>query len=138
MTIAEMGGTSRQAIAAARAALDNSLKGKSDGDIAKFASELFTVLSALDSSAPLRRSLTDVARDTKDKEKLVSDLFARSAANVVPLLSALVNLKWSKPSDLADAIEQLAIESEAAAANLSGELLTRGRVVHVLQSRGWR
>jgi len=122
MTIAEMGGTSRQAIAAARAALDNSLKGKSDGDIAKFASELFTVLSALDSSAPLRRSLTDVARDTKDKEKLGSDLFARSAANVVPLLSALVNLKWSKPSDLADAIEQLAIESEAAAANLSGEL----------------
>ncbi len=122
MTIAEMGGTSRQAIAAARAALDNSLKGKSDGDMAKFASELFTVLSALDSSAPLRRSLTDVARDTKDKEKLVSDLFAKGAANVVPLLSALVNLKWSKPSDLADAIEQLAIESEAAAANLSGEL----------------
>ena len=47
---------------------------------------------------------------------------SKGAANVVPLLSALVNLKWSKPSDLADAIEQLAIESEAAAANLSGEL----------------
>ena len=122
MSLADMGGTSRQAIAAARAALDNSLKGKTEADVAKFAGELFTALAALDSSAPLRRSLTDAARDAKDKSKLVSDLFAKGAPNVVSLLSELANLKWSKPSDLADAVEQLAIETEAAAANLAGEL----------------
>ena len=118
----DLGGTSRQALAAARTALDSALKGKSDSDAAKYAAELFTALSALDTSAPLRRALTDTSRDSKDKEKLVRDLFSKSAPLVVALLENLAALKWSKPSDLANAVEQLAIEAEATSANLAGEL----------------
>lgn len=120
--LADLGGTSRQALAASRAALDAALKGKSESEVAKFAAELFTALSALDASAPLRRALTDASREAKDKAKLVTDLFAKSASSVAPLVGELAGLKWSKPGDFANAIEQLAIETEASSANLAGEL----------------
>ena len=120
--IADLGGTSRQSLAAARTALDAALKGKSESEAAKYAAELFAALSALDTSAPLRRALTDASRDAKDKVKLVSDLFANSAGSTLALLSELASLKWSRPSDLANALEQLAIEAEATSANLSGDL----------------
>ena len=120
--LADLGGTSRQALAASRTALDAALKGKSESEVAKFAAELFTALSALDASAPLRRALTDASRKAEDKAKLVTELFAKSASSVAPLVGELVGLKWSKPGDFANAIEQLAIETEASSANLSGEL----------------
>ena len=120
--MADFGGTSRQSLAAARTALDSALKGKSDGEAAKFAAELFTALAALDASAPLRRALTDASRDAKDKVKLANELFAKSASSALSLLGEIVALKWTKPSDLGNAIEQLAIEAEATAANLSGDL----------------
>jgi F-type H+-transporting ATPase subunit delta len=118
----EMGGTSRQAILAARASLDLALKGKSESEISKFASELFTALAALDSSAPLRRSITDVSRDAKAKSQLVSEVFSKGAPTVIGLLGELSALKWSIPNDLVDTLEQLAVEAEASAANVSGEL----------------
>jgi len=120
--IADLGGTSRQSLATARAALDAALKGKNESEAAKFAAELFTALAALDASAPLRRALTDASRDAKDKVKLVNDLFAKGAGSTLALLGELASLKWSRPSDLANAVEQLAIEAEATSANISGEL----------------
>ena len=120
--IADLGGTSRQSLAAARTALDAALKGKSESEAAKHAAELFAALSALDTSAPLRRALTDASRDAKDKVKLVSDLFTKNAGSTLALLSEIASLKWSRPSDLANALEQLAIEAEATSANLSGDL----------------
>ena len=120
--IADLGGTSRQSLAAARTALDAALKGKSESEAAKYAAELFAALSALDTSAPLRRALTDASRDAKDKVKLVSDLFTTNAGSTLALLSEIASLKWSRPSDLANALEQLAIEAEATSANLSGDL----------------
>ncbi|MEY3430474.1 MAG: hypothetical protein RJB30_406 [Actinomycetota bacterium] len=123
MATQELGGTSRQSLAAARSALDNALKGLSAGDAAKFASDLFAVVAILDSSAPLRRALTDASREAKDKAALVNELLSKSAGkSVVDLVSSLVAVKWSRPSDLANAVEQLAIEAEASAANVAGEL----------------
>jgi F-type H+-transporting ATPase subunit delta len=120
--IADLGGTSRQSLATARAALDAALKGKPESEAAKFAAELFAVLAALDSSAPLRRALTDASRDAKDKAKLVTDIFAKSGGEVLSILTKLVEVKWSKPSDLANAIEQLAVEAEATSADIAGNL----------------
>jgi F-type H+-transporting ATPase subunit delta len=119
---ADLGGTSRQALAAARIALDAVLKGKQESEAAKIAAELFATLAALDSSAPLRRALTDASREAKDKVKLVTDLFAKSGGDVLSILAKLVEVKWSKPSDLANAIEQLAIEAEATSADIAGSL----------------
>ena len=118
-----LGGSSRQSLAALRVALDNSLKGVSAGDASAISSDLFKALVAIDSSTGLRRALTDSSRDSSSKSDLISDLFKKSLGG--PALGLLANataLRWSAPSGIADAIEQIAVEAEATAANLSNSL----------------
>jgi F-type H+-transporting ATPase subunit delta len=118
-----LGGNSRQSLASLRGALDEKLKGLSAGDCTAMSSDLFTVLQSLYSSVGLRRALTDPARDAGSKATLVQDLYAQelsSAALNVVIESA--SLRWSSSMDLASALEQLAIESEATAANANDAL----------------
>jgi len=118
-----LGGSSRQSLAALRVALDNTLKGVSAGDASAISSDLFQALVAIDSSTGLRRALTDSSRDSSSKSDLISDLFKKSLGG--PALALLANataLRWSAPSGIADAIEQIAVEAEATAANLSNSL----------------
>lgn len=118
-----LGGSSRQSLAALRVALDNTLKGASAVDASGLSSELFKALVAIDSSTGLRRALTDSSRDSSSKSDLVSDLFKKSlGGQALALLATVTSLRWSSPSGIADAIEQIAVEAEAAAANLSDSL----------------
>lgn len=117
------GGVSRESNAAARRILDGILKDLSKDQVITLASDLFEVVSVLDSSTPLRRSLTDGSRDAAAKSKLAQDVFAKAlSAPAAKLVSELSTLRWSSPSNLGDVIEQIAIETVAAAANLSNEL----------------
>jgi F-type H+-transporting ATPase subunit delta len=118
-----LGGSSRQSLAALRVALDNTLKGASAVEASALSSEFFKALVAIDSSTGLRRALTDSSRDTSSKSDLVSDLFKKLlGGQALALLATAASLRWSSPSGIADAIEQIAVEAEAAAANLSDSL----------------
>ena len=118
-----LGGSSRQSLAALRIALDGALKGASVGDCQNLSADLFKALGALESSAGLRRALTDPARDASAKNALVTDLFNGSIkAPALAIVSSAVALRWSAPADLADAIEQVAVEAQAAAANTDNKL----------------
>ena len=118
-----LGGSSRQSLAALRVALDNALNGASAGDASAISSDLFKALVAIDSSTGLRRALTDSSRDAASKSDLVSDLFKKSlGSQALALVANAASLRWSSPSGIADAIEQIAVEAEAAAANLSDSL----------------
>ena len=118
-----LGGSSRQSLAALRVALDGALKGASAGDCSHLSEDLFNALGALESSAGLRRALTDPARDAASKSALVSDLFGKSIKGpALALITTAAGLRWSAPADFADAIEQIAAEAEAAAANAENKL----------------
>jgi F-type H+-transporting ATPase subunit delta len=118
-----LGGSSRQSLAALRVALDNTLKVVSAVDASALSSDLFKALVAIDSSTGLRRALTDSSRDSSSKSDLVSDLFKKSLiGQALALLATATSLRWSSPSGIADGIEQIAVEAEAAAANLSDSL----------------
>jgi len=119
----DLGGASRQSRASARTELDRVIGAASAGDVVKLAADLFAIVFTLDSSAPLRRALTDASRTSSDKAALVKDLFgSKAGAAALSLLTNLAGQKWSNPSDFADVVEQLAVETEASAANLAGEL----------------
>ena len=121
--LSALGGASRQSLATARTSLDSVLKTLSAADSSALASDLFVVVSALDSSTPLRRAITDGSRDAASKSKLVADLFGKSISpTALKLVSELAALRWSSPSNLGDVLEQLAVESEASAANMANEL----------------
>lgn len=117
------GGASRESNTAARRILDVILKDLSQEQTVKLASELFEVVSVLDSSTSLRRAITDGSREAAAKAKLAEDLFGKAvSASALKLVSEMSALRWSSPSNLGDVLEQIAIETEAAAANLAGEL----------------
>jgi F-type H+-transporting ATPase subunit delta len=118
-----LGGSSRQSLVALRDALDGKLNGASATDCSAISADLFKVLDSLDSSIGLRRALTDPARDQSSKSALVSDLFAKSIGGAaLALVASAVSLRWSSSGEFADAIEQIAVEGQAAAANVTNEL----------------
>jgi len=113
-----LGGSSRQALLALRGALDEQLKGASSAECTALSADLFKALGAVGSSVGLRRALTDPARDHASKTALINDLFgSQIGAKAVSLLVSAASFRWSSSSEIADAIEQIAVEAEATAAN---------------------
>ncbi len=118
-----LGGSSRQSLLSLRAALDSKLKDLSHPAAIEFATDLFTVLTVLSSSVGVRRALTDNSRDANSKAELISNLFGKNiGAPAQALMASASSLRWSNPAELADAIERLAVEAEASAAEKNNEL----------------
>ncbi|MEN9698368.1 MAG: hypothetical protein RL448_323 [Actinomycetota bacterium] len=118
-----LGGSSRQSLTVGRAALDKTISGATADVLSKLSQDLFVVVNGLGSSISLRRAVTDPARNEADKGALFKEIFGNKiSANALELASALATNRWSKPSDLLIALEQIAIEAEAGAANARGEL----------------
>ena len=119
----DLGGNSRQSFATLRGALDEKLVGASSSDCTSISADFFTVLFALNSAVGLRRAFTDPSRDGASKAVLVNDLFGKSVTTkVLDILTEAGSLRWSSSIDFASAIEQLAIEAEATAANNDGSI----------------
>ena len=120
---AHLGGSSRQSLVAARTALDAAVKGADAQAASTLSAELFFAADVLGSNISVRRALTDTSRDAAAKGTLIKDLLASKVGTAaVGLLTELSALRWSGAKDLVQVIEQLAIEAEATAANISGEL----------------
>jgi F-type H+-transporting ATPase subunit delta len=120
---AQLGGSSRQSLVAARTALDAAVKGVDALTASTLSAELFFVADVLGSNISVRRALTDTSRDAAAKGLFIKDLLASKVGKAtVELLTELSALRWSGAKDLVQVIEQLAIEAEATAANISGEL----------------
>jgi len=120
---AQLGGSSRQSLVAARTALDAAVKGVDAQTASTLSTELFFVADVLGSNISVRRALTDTSRDAAAKGTLIKDLLASKVGKAtVGLLTDLSALRWSGAKDLVQVIEQLAIEAEATAANISGDL----------------
>ena len=118
-----LGGSSRQSLVAARAALDAAVKGASAASASELSSHLFAAADLFADNTSVRRAITDPARDKAAKAALIKDIFAKSTgALAVSLLSEVAGLRWSATKDLVYATEQLAIEAEASAANIANEL----------------
>ena len=118
-----LGGSSRASVLTLRKSLADLVSKQSATDAAQFSADLFTVLTVLSSSVGLRRALTDNSRDAAAKAELISNLFGKNVTDAAKtLFSQAASLRWSNPAEIADAIENLAVESASTAADKSGEL----------------
>ncbi|GAA1142463.1 F0F1 ATP synthase subunit delta [Nesterenkonia lutea] len=85
------------------------------------AEELFAALDVLDSSAGLRRSLTDPSRRPEDRAAMVRRLFGSQVkSTTASVLEALVTRRWSRERDLGDAVEIMAVIVVAGQAEREG------------------
>jgi len=103
--------------------LDAAIKGADANSASALSSELFFVADVLSTNIAVRRALTDPSRDGTAKAAFISDLLGKKiGALALGLITELSSLRWSSPKDLVLVVEQLAIEAEASAANIAGEL----------------
>ncbi len=130
-----MQGVSRSSFAALRERLAEEVPGPVVAEM--LGDELFAVLRVLDREHALRRALSDPAKHARQKEEVASALFGgRVAPATEELITAAVSSRWASPSDLADAVEHLAVEALVMVAEAEGrlddledELFRFGRVV---------
>jgi F-type H+-transporting ATPase subunit delta len=122
VTSAGMQGASRESLKAARETLGALIR-SSDSDLTALSDELFSVTALLDREHPLRRALTDPARDGDARVGLARAVLGEQVGDAAgDLLAWVVRARWSVPRDLATALELLAVEAQVAAAERAGRL----------------
>jgi F-type H+-transporting ATPase subunit delta len=121
------GSSSRASLAAAQKRLTDlaaaSRKGAGAVDTVALGDELFAISAALDSSATLRRALTDPGREPEARATLIGELFGgKVSAAALDLAKEVAGKRWSASLDIADAFEALAISSTVIGADQAGQL----------------
>lgn len=100
-----MAGVSSESLATALAALEAKLPTAS----LQLAKELFGILGMVDSSAGLRRALTDPSRNGDEKSALVKQLVGgKVSADAAEIAGGLASSRWASARDIGDALETLA------------------------------
>ncbi len=101
------------------------------------ADELFAVARLLATQSVLRRALADPSRTAETRSSLATSvLTGKVSPQTADLVAAVAAARWSAPSDLTVAVEQLAVQAVVAAAehednldDLEDELFRFGRIV---------
>jgi F-type H+-transporting ATPase subunit delta len=102
---------------ASGAATDAAARAESVGD------DLFSVLHLLDREHGLRRALADPSRPADEKGAIAVDLLhGKVSEPAEALVAATVRAHWASSADMTDALEQLAVEAFAFAAEDRGQL----------------
>jgi F-type H+-transporting ATPase subunit delta len=130
-----MRGASRASYAALRDQLPVLAPRKAQAE--QIGEELFAVLRLLDGEHGLRRMLSDATKPSAEKAAVAGSLLhGRVSAGTEDLVVQAVSDRWAAPGDLVDALERLAIEAMALAAqygraldNLEDDLFRFGRLV---------
>jgi F-type H+-transporting ATPase subunit delta len=119
-----MQGASRGSLAAARETLGTLIR-SGDSDLLALGDDMFAVAAVLDRESGLRRALTDPSRSGDDRAGLARAVLGeRVGGAAVDVVVWAVRSRWSSPRGLVDAVELLAVEAVAAAADKARRLDT--------------
>jgi len=126
-----MAGVSSESLTTALAQLEATLPTAT----LSLAQELFSILTAVDGSAGLRRSLTDPSRSGEEKSALVSKLVnGKVSATAEALVGQLAAARWADARDIGDALETLAATVVIAVAENRSASATSGNSVSGVNS----
>ena len=118
-----MRGASRDSLTAARSRLDTVLAEPGAAAPEMVGAELFAVVDVLDAQPALRAALTDPSRDAESKTALAAALIrSQVSTTTLDVVSAAAASRWSGVGDLATALEDLAVQAWATAAERRGAL----------------
>ncbi|MBO4206368.1 F0F1 ATP synthase subunit delta [Micromonospora echinofusca] len=118
-----MQAASRESYRAASERLDAYVAGAAPEAVAATADDILAVAGLLGREPRLRRALSDPARTGADRSALLGDMLrGKIGADALDLLATLVAGRWSAPSELLDATEQLGVQALLAGADRAGEL----------------
>lgn len=116
-----MRGASRASYAELRERLDATVTTAATAE--QVGDELFAVVRLLDSEHGLRRALADPAKLSQEKADVAGRLLhGKVSTETEELITEAAAARWASPGDLADGIEQVAIEALTLAAQFGGTL----------------
>ena len=132
-----MEASSREALVQVRERLSERTSGAPGQALLNLADELFAVSRLLDGQLSLRRALSDPSVKPADRSALVHRLLdGKVSESAVDVVETAARQRWSRPLDLVEAAESLAIEAALDAAlargeldNVEDELFRFGRIV---------
>lgn len=117
------GAASRDSLAGAVGVLDDLIDGADPDELARVADDMFATVALLDARPILRRALADPAADPDRRTALLERLFGDQVGDgTLRLLRPMVRSRWSAPSDLADAVEELGRRAALGVAERRGTL----------------
>lgn len=117
-----MQGVSREAAAAAVAGLENVLRSP-DADAAVIGDELFAVNTLVTGEPSLRRALSDPSRTSIDRAGMLDELLAGQVSPATrTVLGVAARERWTRPRDLTDTLEELAVRATVASVTTRSEL----------------
>jgi F-type H+-transporting ATPase subunit delta len=91
--------------------------------LGELAEQLFAVSSLVERELGLRRALTDPGMPAAGRRRLLERIVTgRVSGPAADLLGAAVELRWSRPLDLPQSLEELGVEALLATAQLDGSL----------------
>ncbi len=124
-----MGSATREAVAAAKAAL----AARPGSASLAVGEELLSAGRVIGDSSQLLGALTDPSRPAKAKAALIAAVFGSLGAQCRELLTGLAQSRWSEPTDLLAGIEELGVRVLASSAagdtDIPAELFAFGRLV---------
>ena len=95
----------------------------SESDLDALPRDLFAVVDALDSSATLRRALTDPGTDERGREQLAHTLLDGKVSKLaVQIVAEAVAMRWAGGRTLAAALERQAVRAQLMVAERQGNL----------------
>jgi F-type H+-transporting ATPase subunit delta len=95
----------------------------SESDLDALPRDLFAVVDALDSSATLRRALTDPGTDERGRQQLVHTLLDGKVSKLaVQVVAEAVLMRWAGGRTLAAALERQAVRAQLMVAERQGNL----------------
>ena len=81
-------------------------------DAWRIGNELFTITKVLDDSIQLERALTDPSRPVADKVAVLKELLGDNAHPMtMEIMTDLVSRRWSRARDIANAVEDFAVDA---------------------------
>jgi F-type H+-transporting ATPase subunit delta len=117
------GAASRETLAAATAALDGLVDRSNAADLGALAEQLAAVTGLLDQEGGLRRALADSSAEPDRRQALFDRVLGTQLdLRALELLRPLVRERWSRPRDLADAVEVLSRRAALGVAERGGTL----------------
>jgi len=128
---------SRESLAAATARLDDHVDASGAADLTRLSDDLFAVLGLLEREHGLRRALADAATPAASRTGLADRLLSGKVGRpALDLVSDLVSSRWSRSSDLLEALESLArgaafgvAEKDGSLDRVEDELFRFGRIL---------
>lgn len=118
-----MQAASRESYAAAAEQLESVVAEASPAELSATADEILAVADVLRREPRLRRAFADPARAGEDRAGLLDAILGgKVSERAAQLLRGLVAGRWSSPSELLDATEQLGVETLLASADKAEDL----------------